>query len=225
MKSRGTRSVASSYISKHSSVQSQTAMYMNVAAGMGEKRVGATNVSVAEDEVEGFSVIDAALSIVSTIIGGGIISIPYAMTTNGILMGAGIHLVTMTFLMFTAHLYLKSKEMYDVASFSELCYMCFGRSSVYLINILIAFVIFGILILYMILFSNISLSLLPAGLSRDPLTQNWLEWIATQKATYIFLVTIISVQTMLKKSLAELKFQSKILFVGVLTLLAILSIK
>jgi len=103
--------------------------------------------------------------------------------------------------------------------------MCFGRSSIYLINILIAFVIFGILILYMILFSNISLSLLPAGLSRDPLTQNWMEWVATQKATYIVLVTLISVQTMLKKSLAELKFQSRILFVGVLTLLAILAIK
>lgn len=109
MKSRGTRSVASSYISKHSSTQSQTAMYMNVAAGMGAKRVGATNVSVAEDEVEGFSVTDAALSIVSTIIGGGIISIPYAMTTNGIVYGAAIHLVTIACLMFTGHLYLTSK--------------------------------------------------------------------------------------------------------------------
>lgn len=139
---------------------------MNIAAGMGVKRSGPTNVSDAgEDEVEGFSVVGAALSIISTIIGGGIISIPYAMTTNGILYGAGIHLVTLVFLMFTAHLYLSAKDMYDVPSFSELCYMCFGRSSIYLINLLIAFVIFGILILYMILFSKISISLLPQGLS------------------------------------------------------------
>lgn len=225
-RSKATRSVASSYISKHSSAQSQTAMYMNIAAGMGVKRDGPTNVSDAgEDEVEGFSVVGAALSIISTIIGGGIISIPYAMTTNGILYGAGIHLVTLVFLMFTAHLYLSAKDMYDVPSFSELCYMCFGRSSVYLINLLIAFVIFGILILYMILFSKISISLLPQGLSKDPLSQNWLEYIAQQKATYIFIVCVLSIQTMLKKSLAELKFQSRILFVGVLTLLFILSIK
>lgn len=82
---------------------------MNIAAGMGEKRTGAANVSVAEeDTAEGFSVVGAALSIISTIIGGGIISIPYAMTTNGIAWGVGIHVCTMVFLMFTAHLYLTS---------------------------------------------------------------------------------------------------------------------
>lgn len=68
-------------------------------------------------------------------------------------MGIIIHCTTIAFLMFTSHLYLSSKDMYDVQSFSELCYMCFGRSSIYVINLLIAFVIFGILILYMILFA------------------------------------------------------------------------
>ena len=107
--------------------------------------------------------VEAALSIISSIIGGGIISIPYAMTTKGLYMGAMIHLTIMTCLMFTTHLYLSAKAMYDVNSFSELCYMCFGRSSVYVINLLIAFVIFGILTLYMILFANISKSLLPGS--------------------------------------------------------------
>ena len=76
-------------------------------------------------------------------------------------MGAMIHIVIMSFLMVTTHLYLSSKAMYDANSFSELCYMCFGRSSIYIINLLIAFVIFGILTLYMILFANIAKSLLP----------------------------------------------------------------
>jgi amino acid permease len=57
----------------------------------------------------GFTVLEAALSIISSIIGGGIISIPYAMTTNGLFAGAIIHLTTICFLMFTTHLYLQSK--------------------------------------------------------------------------------------------------------------------
>lgn len=48
---------------------------------------------------------------------------------------------------------------------------------------------------------------------------------AHHKATYIAIVVIISIKTMLKKSLTEMKFQSKILFIGVITLLLILFIK
>ena len=44
-------------------------------------------------------------------------------------------------------------------SISELSYVCFGTSSVFIINLLIAFVIFGILTLYLILFSRITTSL------------------------------------------------------------------
>lgn len=151
--------------------------------------------------------VEAALSIISSIIGGGIISIPYAMTTNGLFMGAMIHIVIMTCLMFTTKLYWESKDMYDAHSFSELCFMCFGKTSVYVINLLIAFVIFGILTLYMILFANISKSLLPASFKGTINTeQNWVQWMSQQKFTYILIVTILSIKTMCKKSLTELKF-------------------
>lgn len=147
------------------------------------------------------------------------------MTTNGIYTGLMIHISTIGFLMFTSHLYLSSKDMYDVQSFSELCYMCFGRSSIYVINLLIAFVIFGILILYMILFAQISVSLLPKSFAVVGAEQTWLQYACHHKATYILIVLVLSINTMLKKSLTEMKFQSKILFIGVITLLLILFIK
>jgi amino acid permease len=56
-------------------------------------------------------------------------------------------------------LYLRAKDLFGCDGISELTYICFGRASVFLINILIAFVIFGILTLYLILFSDISISL------------------------------------------------------------------
>ena len=62
-------------------------------------------------------------------------------------------------MIFCAHLYMRARDMYQVESFSDLCYMCFGRKSVYLINAMVALIIFGIMILYLILFSKICISL------------------------------------------------------------------
>mgnify|MGYP003905003605 CR=1 FL=1 len=96
----------------------------------------------------------------STIIGGGIVSVPYAMTAPGLVNGMVINLVILSMLIFTTHLYLKARDILGFDSISELSYVCFGRSSVFIINLLIAFVIFGILTLYLILFSRITSSLM-----------------------------------------------------------------
>jgi len=97
---------------------------------------------------------------VSTIIGGGIISVPYAMTAPGLVNGIMINLAIMVVMLITTHFYLVAKDILGYESISELSYVCFGRSSVFIINILVAFVIFGILTLYMILFAKISESLI-----------------------------------------------------------------
>ena len=76
-------------------------------------------------------------------------------------MKAGIYInIFAIFLMLIAtHLYLTVKDKLGYESISELSYLCFGRSSIYMINMLISFVIMGILILYMILFSKIVTSI------------------------------------------------------------------
>lgn len=110
-------------------------------------------------DVEGQTIFGVALQIISTITGGGIVSVPYAMSAPGFENGIMINIVIIIFMMFCTHLYMSSKDIMGFDSISELSYMCFGRSSVFIINILVAFVIFGILLLYLILFSKISLSL------------------------------------------------------------------
>jgi solute carrier family 38 (sodium-coupled neutral amino acid transporter), member 11 len=115
---------------------------------------------------QGLSVYGAALQIISTIIGGGIISVPFAMTTAGFYNGLAVNALIICLMMFCTHLYLRSKEIHGFSSISELSYNCFGRSSVFIINILVAFVIFGILTLYLILFADISKSLV------SPLIEN-----------------------------------------------------
>lgn len=104
------------------------------------------------------------------------------------------------------------------SSISELSYICFGRASVFMINFLIAFVIFGILTLYMLLFSRIAISLVEPYVV-DP------KSFLLNKVTYIVLVSILTFPLLIKRNLTELKFQSHILCAGVITLLMILTVK
>jgi amino acid permease len=100
-------------------------------------------------------------------------------------------------MMFCTHLYISSRDILGYSSISELSYKCFGRASVFIINSLVAFVIFGILTLYLILFADISISLV------GPLVGNTL---AENKITYILFVCMILTPVMIKKNLSELKF-------------------
>ena len=84
---------------------------------------------------------------------------PYAMTTAGFTSGLLVNMIIIALMMFCTHLYLEAKDLLGYSSISELSYMCFGRASVFIINIMVAFVIFGILTLYLILFADISISL------------------------------------------------------------------
>lgn len=66
------------------SVFSQQNMYMNLAVDIGRSRASRAGSDESSQEEVGFTVYEASLSIISSVIGGGIISIPYAMTTNGL---------------------------------------------------------------------------------------------------------------------------------------------
>lgn len=135
------------------------------------------------------------------------------MTTAGFFNGLLVNISIILMMMYCTHLYISAKDLLGFASISELSYICFGRSSVFIINILVAFVIFGILTLYLILFADISISLV------SPIISNA---IAENKITYILLVCFVLTPVMMKKSLTELKFQSRILFAGVILLLVVL---
>lgn len=160
-------------------------------------------VNERDQEEEGLSVVGAALAIISTIIGGGIISVPYAMTAPGFQNGIMINTIILSFMIVCTYFYMKAKDYLGFSSISELSYICFGRVSVFMINILIAFVIFGILILYMLLFSKISVSLIEPYIPKDGSIQ---EKVLTSKITYIMIVTFLTFPMLLKRNLAELKF-------------------
>ena len=50
------------------------------------------------------------MSVISTIIGGGIISVPYAMSAPGFVHGIQINLCILVFMVFCTHLYLEARD-------------------------------------------------------------------------------------------------------------------
>ena len=148
------------------------------------------------------------------------------MTAPGFEVGIMVNVVIIGFMMYCTHLYISSRDLLGFDSISELSYMSFGRSSVFIINILVAFVIFGILLLYLILFSKISLSLVEplVGQPKEGGDETLIQIMLLSKTTYILLVTAVSMPIMLKKNLSELKIQSQILFLGVILLLCVLAL-
>ena len=104
---------------------------------------------------KGLSTKEAAMLIVSSIMGSGIISVPYAFTVAGLKFAIFINIFLICSILFCTYFYLKARENYKVESFTELCYMCFGKKSIYIINIMIGFIIYFVIILFLILLSNI----------------------------------------------------------------------
>ena len=116
-------------------------------------------ISVQENKIKKLNVWDTILTFIANILGGGIIVIPYAMTTAGLINGIIINLLVITITMICCYLYICAMDMFKLGSISELCYISFGARSIYFINGLMAFITIGFIIMVEILFSELALSL------------------------------------------------------------------
>ena len=100
-------------------------------------------------------------------------------------------------------------------SFSELANVCLGPVSGIILNMLLVFAVFGIMALYMILFSEIAISLI--GPKDDP------EAFLSNKAFYVIFLGILISPFIIKKKIQEMKFATYVLFFGVISLIVMLT--
>ena len=137
-------------------------------AGNGDDDFHAVNFNNDDEEVE--EEMDPAagrngmwgttLAVISTIMGGGIVSIPYAYAVGGIGCGITIQAFVIAIIWISCQLYLRSRTILRCnTNFSIIATKVLGPSSSVLLNCLVVFAVFGILALYMILFSDIAISL------------------------------------------------------------------
>ena len=84
----------------------------------------------------GLTTFTGTLAILSTIIGGGIVSIPYSFISFGIPLGIVFNILAVIMTMYCVELYLACKDAIpdQPESLYEIGYMVMGRSSIFLVG-------------------------------------------------------------------------------------------
>ena len=157
-----------------------------------------------------------ALAIISTIMGGGIVSIPYAYSVAGVWVGVGIQVTVIIAIYISCVLYLETRNILQCnTEFSVLAEKCLGSISSVILNSLLVFAVFGIMALYMILFSEIAISLIGGSYAADHILKH--------KAFYVSALCLLISPIVVRKKISELKFSTYVLFCGVLFLTVLLT--
>ena len=161
----------------------------------------------------------AMFAIVSTIIGGGIVGLPFGFQQ----MGIWYSIIFLTLVAIqqcnTACLYLSTKDLIEgkPESLYEIGYMLYSRSSIYFISGIYAINSFGLCMVYYITFSEIVKSLFKDILGvEDTTTVTGFKYLLCTKETWVIGLAIFMLPICLKKDLQELHIVSATLFYAIM---------
>jgi len=154
---------------------------------------------------------EAGLAMLSAIVGGGIVGVPYAMIHTGIPFGIILNLGVALCGVYTGHLYLRCKDLSPtyVESLYELGFVTMGKASIYIIAVINFTSGIGCMMIYFIVFGDISASLAKSAYPTD------IENILTKRFIYVIGIAIVMLPFCLKKMLREMKFVSILLFLAI----------
>lgn len=159
----------------------------------------------------------AALTLISTIVGGGIVSLPDALYFTGIITGIILCITMAIQTTYSAKLYLVAKEMLpgQPESLFEIGFMLFKRNSIFVISAIIIFNSFGLMLIYFILFGDTLAGLV---INMSSVTK---DDFMGQRAAYVIIITALLLPLAVKKQLEELKIVSVLLFVSIFSFIVI----
>ena len=107
---------------------------------------------------------EASLALLSAIVGGGIVGVPFSLLHCGVPFGVTLNIIFAILSYLGSLLYLKSKDMVPVhvESLYELGFVSKGTFSIYFISITMLIAGFGVMMIYFIIFGDISASIAKA---------------------------------------------------------------
>jgi len=157
----------------------------------------------------GLTTFTGVLAILSTIIGGGIVSIPYSFVSIGIPAGILLNILAVIITIFSIDLYLAAKDIVPdkPESMYEIGYMVLGRSSIFMVGFIQFLNALGLMLLYFIVFGDTSAQLVANVWNEGELDVFWCK-----RYFYVAILSVLMVPVILKKELAELEWCSWVLF-------------
>jgi len=116
----------------------------------------------------GLTTFTGVLAILSTIIGGGIVSIPYSFVSVGIPAAICLNIIAVMLTIFSCDLWLASKDVVPdkPESMYEIGYMVMGRPSIFMVGCIQFINSLGLLLLYFIVFGDTAAQLV-ANIGND----------------------------------------------------------
>ncbi len=104
----------------------------------------------------GLTTFTGILAILSTIIGGGIVSIPYSFVSFGIPIAIVLNLAAVISTIGSIKLYIAAKEIVPdkTDSLYDIGYMTLGRSSIFMCGIVQFVTSFGLMLVYFMIFGD-----------------------------------------------------------------------
>ena len=184
-----------------------------------EEAIGKIQETIEDSSLSTFQ---GCLSMMSYNIGGGIVGLPFAFLHLGIPLSLAVIAIVclLTHLGCSFYLQVRSIVPGNFETFYELSYMLYGKPSIYFIAFNITMIGWSMAMVYFIVFGDICVSLINSVF--PSLTDSWWAWINT-RATFVVLLAAALIKEILKKDLKELKIVSVILFVGVLSFVALIA--
>ena len=160
---------------------------------------------------KGLNAFEAGLALLSAIIGGGIVGLPFAMIHTGIPLGLALNIIVAAAGCYTGSLYLTCTSLSPthVESLYELGFVTMGSASIYIISSIILISGIGCIMIYFIVFGDISASL--AQEVANPGTDNILIY----RSFYVLILAALMTPLCLKKMLREMKIVSILLFLAI----------
>jgi amino acid permease len=148
------------------------------------------------------STFGAALAIVSSCIGGGVVGLAFAFYNVGIPMATILLVIVGLQTLESIRLYLAAKDLIpgQPESMYEIGYILFKRSSIFMISAVLMLNSFGSMLVYFIVFGD-TLSSLMINLSYGQIDD---ESLLGQRGTYVIMLAVLLTPVVLKKELKEI---------------------
>ena len=158
------------------------------------------------------------MTIISTIVGGGIVGLPYAFYYTGLALGISFILVMALQTVCSVELYLAAKDFLPgkPESLFEIGYIIFKRNSIFLICSIIILNSFGLMLVYFIVFGD-TLSSVVMNLNSNVTSDDFFG----KRMAYVIILSLSLCPLILKKELQELKIISVLLFVSIFTFITL----
>ncbi|CAI2367628.1 unnamed protein product [Moneuplotes crassus] len=95
-----------------------------------------------------------ALNTINTVLGGGILTLPYTMLQCGVIFGTTAFIISLLMGIICIKLLLELKEITGHSCYASIAYECMGRKGLIVINILIAILCLGVPLMFIVVFAD-----------------------------------------------------------------------